>query len=33
MITPTAGPCDSPKVVMRKALPKLFPGIDSIVGG
>jgi hypothetical protein len=27
MTTPTAAPCDSPKVVTRKALPKLFPGI------
>src|SRR3989338_8946384 len=25
--TPSAGPCDSPHVVMRNNCPKLFPGI------
>src|SRR5215471_6496944 len=30
MTTPTAGPCDSPKVVTRNALPKLFPAIDRL---
>src|SRR5215471_17540112 len=29
MTTPTAAPCDSPKVVMRNALPKLFPGMPA----
>ena len=28
-MTPTAGPCDSPKVVTRNADPKLFPGISG----
>src|SRR5215211_2852485 len=28
---PTAGPCDSPQVVMRNAWPKLLPGIVSNV--
>src|SRR5499427_9910773 len=30
MTTPTAGPCDSPKVVTRNELPKLLPGIRRL---
>ncbi len=30
--TPTAGPWDSPKVVMRNSVPKVFPGINQRPG-
>jgi hypothetical protein len=31
MVTPMATPCDSPKVVMLKIFPKIFPMNDRVI--